>query len=150
MGEYTFTARIEAGPETVYDLFTDVHRMHEWTEGVSRISDEVGPAGQVGSSYTVWFGRMRSPSTILEAERPRRFRTRFGNRLLRGHSAVTLEADGDGTLLTETFVTEGLLPAIMARLWATGSYRGSFKGELASFKRIAEREARERRAEQAT
>jgi hypothetical protein len=71
--------------------------------GVRRVSDEVGHAGQVGSSYTVWFGRMRSPSNILEAERPRHFRTRFGNRLLRGRWAVTLEAEGDGTLLIETF-----------------------------------------------
>jgi len=141
MGEYTFTTRVEASPEAVYDLFTDAHRMHEWTEGVSRVSDEVGPRGAVGSTYTVWFGPMRSPTTILEADRPRRFRTRFGNRLLRGEMAATFEADGDGTLLVETFVTEGVVPALMARLWATGSYRGSFKGELASFRRLAEREA---------
>ena len=55
--------------------------------------------------------------------------------------AATFEADGDGTLLVETFATEGLVPALMARLWAIGSYRGSSKGELDSFERLAEREA---------
>jgi hypothetical protein len=143
MGEYTFTNRIQAGPEAVYDLFIDIHRMHEWTEGISRVGEEVGPPGQVGSTYTLWFGSMRSPTTILEAERPRRYRTRFGNRLLRGEMSATLEPDGDGTLLTETFITEGLIPAIAARIFATGSWRGSFKGELASFRRIVEREAAE-------
>lgn len=34
----------------------------------------------------------------------------------------------------------GVTKAIVARIFATGSYRGSFRGELKSFARLAERE----------
>jgi type II secretory pathway component PulF len=85
---------------------------------------------------------MASPTIVLEAERPRTFTTRFGNRLLRGESRATLEPSGTGTRLSQEFVTEGLIPAIMARLFATGSWKGSFRGELAAFARIAEREGK--------
>lgn len=142
MGDYSFTVHIEAPREAVFDLFTDIDRMHEWVGGVTRISDVSGEPGQAGYSYTVWFGRMRSPSQILEAEPPRHVRSRFGNRLLRGEMEATFEPEGDGTSLTQRFRTEGLIPAISALIFATGSYRGSFRGELATFARIAEREAR--------
>jgi type II secretory pathway component PulF len=52
-----------------------------------------------------------------------------------------LEPVPEGTRLTQTFTTEGWLPAIMARIFATGSYKGSFRGELATFARLAEQEA---------
>jgi type II secretory pathway component PulF len=45
------------------------------------------------------------------------------------------------TRLTQTFKTIGVIPAISSRLFALGSYEGSFKGELQKFARIAEREA---------
>ena len=86
---------------------------------------------------------MRSPAQVLDVERPRSIRTRFGNRMLRGETAVRFEPDGGGTRLTQEFRTEGLVPAIMARIFATGSYRGSFRGELAAFAHIAELEARD-------
>ena len=141
MGEYSFTVHVEAPPEAVYGLFTDPDRMHEWIGGITRVTDISGPPGQAGSSYTAWFGRMRSPTQILEAEPPRRILGRFGNRLLRGEMEATFEVEGDGTSLTQRFRTEGAIPAIMARIFATGSWRGSFRGELATFVTIAEREA---------
>jgi hypothetical protein len=85
---------------------------------------------------------MRSPSEVLEAERPRRLRTRFGSWMLRGETSVTFEPTATGTRLIQEFLTEGLIPAISARLFAIGSYKGSFRGELETFRRIAEREAR--------
>ncbi|HVQ23155.1 MAG TPA: SRPBCC domain-containing protein, partial [Candidatus Saccharimonadia bacterium] len=78
---------------------------------------------------------------ILEAERPRRIRSRFGNRILRGETNVTLEPTASGTRLTQVFRTQGFVPAIAAWVFALGSYKGSFRGELESFVRIAEREA---------
>jgi uncharacterized protein YndB with AHSA1/START domain len=140
MGRYRFTQEVAAPPEVVFDLWTDVDRLHEWTGGVTRVTDVSGPLDRPGAGYTVWFGRMASPTVVLEAERPHIFATRFGNRLLRGESRATLEPSGMGTRLTQEFVTEGLIPAIVARLFATGSWNGSFRGELAAFARIAERE----------
>jgi hypothetical protein len=84
---------------------------------------------------------MSSPTEIVESERPRLIRTRFGNRLLRGETSVTFEPEGEGTRLTQEFRTEGLISAIAARIFATGSWKGSFRGELNDFVRIAAREA---------
>jgi hypothetical protein len=56
----------------------------------------------------------------------------------------TFEPLGERTRLTQVFDTVGLIPAISAWIFAHGSYRGSFRGELEAFVRIAEREASER------
>jgi len=142
MATYRFTVDIAAPTDGVFDLWTDHERWKDWIRGVSRVTDVSGPTGRTGTRYTVWFGSMRSPSEILEAERPRRIRTRFGNRMLRGETVVTFEPTATGTRLTQEFRTEGLIPAITARIFALGSYTGSFRGELNEFVRIAEREAR--------
>jgi uncharacterized protein YndB with AHSA1/START domain len=138
VGEYSFTVHIAASPEAVFDLWTDLDRLHEWTGGVTRVTDVSGPSDEAGTTYTVWFGRMRSPTSVLDAERPHRIRTRFGNSVLRGETEAVFEPEGDGTSLTQRFRTEGLVPAIAARIFATGSWRGSFRGELAEFAKLAE------------
>ena len=91
MTTHQFVVDIAAPVEQVFDLWTNVERWHEWIEGISKVSDVTGLPGQAGTRYTIWFGSMRSPSEILEAEPPRRLRTRFGNRMLRGETLVTLE-----------------------------------------------------------
>jgi uncharacterized protein YndB with AHSA1/START domain len=141
VGVYRFSRLVAAPPEQVFDLWTNLDRVHEWVGGVTKVSDVRGPLDRAGTRYTVWFGRTASPTVVLEAERPRVFATRFGNWLLRGESRATFEPADAGTRLTQEFVTEGLIPSIMARIFATGSWRGSFRGELAAFARIAEREA---------
>jgi len=146
MGAYRFTIHVAAPPGHVFGLWTDLERLKEWIGGLSRITDVSGPLDQVGTRYTAWFGSMASPTEVLAVERPRLFRTRFGNRILRGESEATFEPDGEGTRLTQVFRTEGIIPAIAARIFATGSYKGSFRGELAHFGRIAERDWRSRTA----
>lgn len=141
MGDYSFTVHIAAPPEAVFDLWTDLDRLHEWIGGVTRVTDVSGPSDQAGTTYTVWFGRMRSPTSILEAERPRWIRSRFGNPVLRGETEASFEPEGEGTSLTQRFRTEGRIPAIAARVFATGSWRGSFRGELATFAKLAEQGA---------
>jgi uncharacterized protein YndB with AHSA1/START domain len=143
MATYQFTVDIAAPIERVFDLWTEPERWREWIEGLTKVTDLTGPPNQAGTRYTAWFGGMRSPSEILDAERPRHLRTRFGTWLLRGETDATFEPTTTGTRLTQVFKTEGLVPAIAARIFATGSYKGSFRGELETFVRIAEREARE-------
>jgi uncharacterized protein YndB with AHSA1/START domain len=141
MGEYRFSIHVAAPPEQVFDLWTDLDRLREWTGGVTKVTDVTGPLDRVGARYTVWFGRMASPTEVLAVERPRRFTTRFGNRLLRGENEATFEPnDRGGTLLTERLRTRGLISAIIARIFAFGSYRGSFRGELAEFARLVDRQ----------
>ena len=144
MAEYRFSIVIDAPPERVFDLWTDVDRLPEWIEGVTRITDVTGPADQLGTRFTVWFGPLASRTEIVDVERPHRIRARFGHALLKGEESATFEPHGNGTRLTQVFRTEGLVPAIVGRIFATGSYRGSFRGELETFRGIAEREARTR------
>ena len=146
MGHHRFTAHADAPREDVFDLWVNVDRWHEWIEGLTRITDVSGPFDQAGTTYTAWFGRMRSPSEILEVQRPRLLRTRFGSTLLRGVTQATFEPDGTGTEIIQELWTEGVVAAIAGRIFAMGSYRGSFRGELNSFVRLAESETRAREA----
>jgi uncharacterized protein YndB with AHSA1/START domain len=142
MGRYSFVVDIDAPREQVFDLWVNLERAPEWIEGLDKIIDVTGPPDQAGTSYVARFGTWAtSTTTVLEAERPRFVRVKFGNWLLRGEQSALFEETASSTRLTQTFVTQGVIPAIAARIFATGSYKGSFRGELETFKRICEREA---------
>jgi hypothetical protein len=142
VGHHRFVVQVRAPQEQVFDLWTDLDRAHEWIEGLTRITDVTGPVTTPGTRYIVWFGRLQSPTEVLQVERPRLLRTRFDSWLLRGVEQATFEVQGDGTLLTQEFWIDGIFSRLIGRIWAFGSYRGSFRGELNSFVRLAEREAR--------
>jgi uncharacterized protein YndB with AHSA1/START domain len=143
MSRYTFVVDIKAPRDQVFDLWTNLDRAPEWIGGMAGVSDVSGPVDQAGTTYVTRFGNWaKSLTTVVDAERPSRFRVKFGNWLLRGENAATFEETSTGTRLTQTFDTVGIIPAISARIWATGSYKGSFRGELETFKKICEREAR--------
>jgi uncharacterized protein YndB with AHSA1/START domain len=143
MGRYTFTVDINAPRDQVFDLWTNLERAPEWIEGMAGVSDVSGPVDQAGTTYVTRFGSWaKSTTTVVEAERPKRFVTKFGNWLLRGENAATFEERDGGTRLSQMFQTVGIIPAISARIFASGSYKGSFRGELNTFKDICEREAR--------
>ena len=132
---------IAAPPERVFALWMDLDRMAEWVGGVTRVTDVTGPIDVAGTRYTVRFGPMKSPTEILEVERPHHVRTRFGNVILKGESDVRFDPTPDGvTRLTQVLRTRGLVSAVMGRIFAAGSYEGSFKGELEAFRTIVESE----------
>jgi len=142
MGRHTYSQHIDAPPEVAFDLWTNLGRQREWIGGVTEVVDVTGPVDVAGTTYTVMFGSTRSPTKVLEAERPRQFVVHFGNWILRGRNSATFEPDDGGTLVTVTLDTEGILAAITARIFSLGSWKGSFRGELAHFGRLAEIEAR--------
>lgn len=82
MAQYRFSVLVDAPADRVFDTLMDLGRMPEWVGGVTRVTDVTGPVDRAGTQYTVWFGRMRSPTEILEVESPRHIRTRFGNLIL--------------------------------------------------------------------
>ncbi len=124
MVSYRFSILIAAPPVRVFDLFMDLDRMSAWVGGVTQVTDRTGPVDRVGTRYTVWFGRMRSPTEILAVERPRHVRTRFGNLILKGESDVRLEPESGGTRLSQEFHTRGVVSAIAARCSRQASTRG--------------------------
>ena len=142
VARYTISTKVAAPPEHVFALWTNLERMGDWVGGVTGVSDISGPIDRVGTTYVVHFGPMKSPTEILEVERPRRFATRFGSWLLRGRSSATFEPDAEGTLITQEFETVGWISAVSSWIFSRGAYEGSFRGELEKFARSAEREAR--------
>jgi uncharacterized protein YndB with AHSA1/START domain len=143
MATFRVTTLVAAPPEHVFAAWTDLDRFKEWIGGVTRVTDRVGPMDQAGSRYTVWFGKMASPTEVLEIERPRHIRTRFGTAILKGESDVRFIAEGGGTRIQQEFVTRGFVAAIFGRLFAIGSYKGSFRGELETFRKLVEHETLE-------
>jgi uncharacterized protein YndB with AHSA1/START domain len=141
MATHLFSVQVAAPRGLVFDLWTNLHRLPEWVTGVSKVTEITGPAGRAGTRYTLWFGPIRCPQEILEAVPGRMVRTRFRSPLLRGEMLVTFETQASVTRVTQEFRTNGFLPAIAARLLATGSYRGSFRGELRVFARLVQRSA---------
>jgi uncharacterized protein YndB with AHSA1/START domain len=140
MATHRMTAFAAALPERVFDLWINLDRMKEWVGGVTKVTDVTGPVDQVGTTYVVWFGPVKSPTEVLEADRPRRLTTRFGNWILRGVNTTTFVPEGDGTRIVEEMRTEGWVSEITSRLFALGSGKGSYQGELNEFAKLAERE----------
>jgi uncharacterized protein YndB with AHSA1/START domain len=140
MATHRLSVHVAAPPEHVFDLWIDLDRMKEWVGGVTKVTDVTGPVDRAGTRYTVWFGGMRSQTEVLEADRPRLLRTRFGNSILRGEASATFEPEGNGTRIDQELRTEGVIAAIAAWIFAQGSFRGSFQGELNAFAKLAERD----------
>ena len=130
-----------APPEVVFDLWSNLDRMREWVGGVTGVTDVRGPLGVTGTTYVVLFGPLKSPTTILDAERPLRYRSRFGNWVLKGESATTFTAVDGGTRIDQEIRTVGWFSEITSRIFSMGSYKGSYQGELNEFARLAEHEA---------
>jgi uncharacterized protein YndB with AHSA1/START domain len=141
MAHYTISTHVAAPIDEVFALWTNLQRMGDWVGGVTDVTDLSGPVDRAGTTYVVHFGPVKSPTEILDVERPRRFATKFGSWVLRGRSSATFESEGDGTRVTQEFETVGRISAISAWIFSRGSYEGSFRGELEKFARIAEREA---------
>src|SRR5688500_17398449 len=141
MARYTITTHIGAPPEHVFALWTNLGRMGEWVGGVTGVSDVSGSVDEVGTTYVVHFGPVKSPTEILEVDRPRLFATRFGSWILRGRSSATFEPEADGTRITQTFETVGLISAISSWIFSRGPKVGGFHGERDKLARLAEREA---------
>ena len=126
--------------------------------GVTRVSDVAGRpdrpdftlpgaswplVSSPGSRYTIWFGRRPVRIEVLFPAQPEEgtvYRTRLDGSFRRGESLVRFEPNSDGSRVTLEVRSEGLMPGIAGRLMAIGSYRGTFRGNLRSFARLAERE----------
>ena len=141
VAHYKISTVVAAPIDKVFALWTDLERMGDWVGGVTGVTDISGSIDIAGTTYVVHFGPLKSPTEVLEVERPRRFATKFGSWVLRGRSSATFEPEGDGTRVTQEFETVGRISAISAWIFSRGSYEGSFRGELEKFARIAEREA---------
>ena len=72
-------------------------RAHEWIEGLTRITDVTGRVTTAGTRYTAWFGPMRSPTEVLQVDRPNLVRTRFGVLVQPGRCTASVASLAEGT-----------------------------------------------------
>lgn len=140
MADFSVSTFIAAPPELVFERWIDLDRLPEWVGGVTSVTDREGSLDEAGARYTVWFGRMASHTTVVEVERPHHLRTRFGNLILKGESDTRFIPEGEGTRIQQVISTRGLVSAIFGRIFALGSYEGSFRGELDRFRLLVESE----------
>ena len=158
MTTHRFTVTTRIAPTAALMLWADLDRITEWMTGVTRVSDVAGrpdrpdftlPGASFplvvspGSRYTIWLGRRPVRIEVLypaEGQEGTVYRTRLDGSVRRGESLVRFEPDPDGSRVILEVRTEGLVPGIAGRLMAIGAYRGSFRGNLRSFARLAERE----------
>jgi uncharacterized protein YndB with AHSA1/START domain len=142
MPRHRLSAFTTAPIEVAFRLYTDLDRMKEWVGGVTEVTDVTGPMTRAGTRYVTHFGRVKSPSEVLEVDPPRRIRTRFGSWILRGESTATFTPEARGTRIDQEIQTTGLVSEITSRLFALGSYKGSYQGELNHLAGLADVDAK--------
>ena len=156
MGTYRFEVDVGLGPVDALFLWADLDRVTGWM-GVGGVSDVVVGRGMdplvlpgrrfplviaPESGYTLRFRfrPVRVQVMWLDDRSKTAYRTRLAGSLRRGELLATFEQHGSGSHLTLDIQTEGLLPGVVGRLLATGSYPGTYRGQLKAFARLAERE----------
>jgi uncharacterized protein YndB with AHSA1/START domain len=100
--------RIEASPQTVWALCTDLPRMGEWSpenQGGEWVDGAAGPA--LGARFRARnrhsaVGEWETTSVVVDYEPPRRFAWAVGDPVSPGATwSFELEADGTGTVLRQ-------------------------------------------------
>lgn len=100
MASYRFSTWIDAAPELVWDVFTDLDRIPEWQTGHPVVTDASGHGDVRGTTYSVRRGPATSRTEVLEAARPTRYRSRTDAYLgLWFDVTATLTPDKSGTRL---------------------------------------------------
>jgi uncharacterized protein YndB with AHSA1/START domain len=112
MGTIRHSIWIDAAPEVVWDVFTDLDNIPEWQTGHPRVGEVTGPGDVVGTTYTVRRGPGASHSVVTQAERPVRYASRTSAYLgLRFDLTADLVPQDGGTrldLVAQTYWPRGL------------------------------------------
>lgn len=116
MKEYTVSIDIQALPERVWAIMSDIRRWHEWTPSVTSIRrlDE-GPL-RVGSRAMI-----RQPKVppalwrVTEIDEGRHFTWTTGSPIARATGQHGVEALGDGSRATLSLEYSGILGGMLAR-----------------------------------
>ncbi|TMF05047.1 MAG: SRPBCC family protein, partial [Chloroflexi bacterium] len=76
MATHRYSIWIDAKPELVWEIFTEVDRIPEWQTGGPVVTDVSGRGDMAGTTYAVRRGPGVAHTTVLEAIRPSRYRSR--------------------------------------------------------------------------
>jgi uncharacterized protein YndB with AHSA1/START domain len=76
VASYRYSIWVDAAPERVWEVFTNLDRIPEWQTGRPVVSDASGRGDEQGTTYSVRRGPATSRTAVLEAARPSRYRSR--------------------------------------------------------------------------
>ena len=117
MTDYSVSIDIQAPPERVWAIMSDIRRWHEWTPSITSIRrfDE-GPL-RVGSRAMVRQPRVPPALWRVTAiEEGRHFTWTTGSPIARATGRHSVEARGDGSRATLSLEYSGILGGMLARL----------------------------------
>ncbi|GAB2661591.1 SRPBCC family protein [Saccharopolyspora gloriosae] len=118
--------RIEATPEQVWDLLSDITRMPEWSPNLARCTWRGRVREPVAGARFIGFNKpgIPTPNVVERAERGREFtfRTTLHNTVWR----YLLTEDGTGTLVTEQRDTSRTKHGMLAPLYKLVGGREKF------------------------
>lgn len=76
MATHRHSVWIDAAPDQVWEIFTDLDRIPEWQTGEPVVFEATGRGDVAGTTYAVRRGPAVAHTTILECVRPYRYRSR--------------------------------------------------------------------------
>jgi uncharacterized protein YndB with AHSA1/START domain len=101
MGTAHYSIWIDASPDRVWDVFTNLERIPDWQTGDPCVIEVSGPGDEVGTTYTVRRGPGTGRTIVTEAVRPTIYASRTDAYLgLSFDLTATLRPDRSGTTLT--------------------------------------------------
>lgn len=75
MATHRYAIWIDAPPDLVWEIFTDLDRIPEWQTGDPLVTDASGRGDAVGTTYAVRRGPAVAHTTVLEAAPPSRYQS---------------------------------------------------------------------------
>ncbi len=76
MATHRYSIWIDAAPELVWEIFTNLDRIPEWQTGDPVVTDVSGKGDVAGTTYAVKRGPGVAHTMVLEAVRPSQYRSR--------------------------------------------------------------------------
>jgi len=140
--EHTIT--IDAPPQTVWAVFVDVERWHEWNGSIRRIERRDTGDLAVGSRARIALRRPPASSIWEVTELTPRVSFTWESRVLPGATLVaghTIAPEGAGARATISIEMRGPLSAVVGPLFVRAS-RSSLKMEAEGLKRASESRAK--------
>lgn len=143
MGRYRAEVEVPVTVDRAFALWTDAGRYPQWQAGVLRAFDATGPIDEAGTVLRLDYGPgMKRTVTVLESDRPRRYRIREEGLRSTNETQVDFEAIAtDRTRIVLTYDPQvGMGPAsgVLERL-TRGTTERQVRKELERFAAVATR-----------
>jgi uncharacterized protein YndB with AHSA1/START domain len=129
---------IDAPPEMVWDILTDIERWPEWTQSATRASREDSGRFGVGSRAKMWLrGGPAAVWTVTSLDEGRAFTWENRSREVHAVGSHLVETRNGGSRVTLTFEARGLMSKVLWPLFRVVGPR-NVRWEAEGLKRHAE------------